>query len=67
MAKIVVDEELCKGCKLCISVCPRGLIKVGEKFNSKGILSVTQINEDQCIACKLCGIMCPDSAISVYR
>lgn len=67
MAKIVVDPELCKSCKLCIAVCPQGLIVVGDATNSKGVKPVTQINEDKCTACKLCAIMCPDVAINVYK
>lgn len=67
MAKIVVNSELCKECKLCINVCPFDLIVLGEVFNSRGYRYVKQVNEEKCIACKLCAIMCPDSAISVYK
>ncbi len=67
MAKIIINSDLCKGCKLCIAVCPKGLIQVGDAINAKGIKTVVQVNEEMCIGCKLCGIMCPDAAISVYR
>lgn len=67
MPKIVINPELCKGCKLCITVCPKKLICQGEAFNSKGAKSMIQINEDECTGCKLCAIMCPDAAISVYK
>lgn len=67
MAKVVINEDLCKGCRLCIPVCPKQLLIVGETFNKRGIKPVTQVHEEDCIGCKLCAIMCPDSAISVYR
>ena len=67
MSRIVVDPERCKGCKLCLSACPKGLVVIGEKLNSHGYYYATQINAEQCIGCKLCAIMCPDSAISVYK
>jgi len=31
--KITIDRELCKGCYLCISVCPSHLIAVSDKLN----------------------------------
>ncbi len=67
MAKIEINSELCKECKLCINVCPFGLIEVGEAFNSRGYRYVKQVNAEKCTGCKLCAIMCPDSAISVYK
>jgi 2-oxoglutarate ferredoxin oxidoreductase subunit delta len=67
MAKVVVDPNFCKGCGLCFGVCPKGLLKAGEKTNAKGYNYAVQENEDQCTACKLCAIMCPDAAISVYK
>lgn len=67
MAKITVDVDLCKSCKLCIAVCPKNLLEVGTVTNSKGYYTIVQKNEEECIGCKLCGIMCPDSAITVYK
>lgn len=67
MARIVVDPERCKGCKLCLAVCPKSLIMIGNDINSHGYYYATQISAEQCTACKMCAIMCPDSAISVYK
>jgi len=71
--KITIDEELCKGCYLCISVCPNNLIEVSDKLNQKGyypaIFTETDNNEKdrKCTGCTLCAIICPDIAIEVYR
>jgi len=67
MAKLVLDRELCKGCLLCTTACPKGLLKKGEGFNSKGHYTVTIECEDRCTGCTLCAEMCPDVAILVYK
>ena len=37
MPTIIVNENICKGCELCIDACPRGLIILAkDKINSKG-------------------------------
>ena len=69
--KIEIDRELCKGCYLCISVCPQEVIITSEKSNQKGYFPAEyRVNENKgktCIACSLCAIICPDVAIEVYR
>lgn len=68
MALIVINEELCKGCELCISSCPQKLIKMSEKFNSKGLHYAVFNDKDQkCTGCTLCAIICPDAAIEVKK
>lgn len=71
--KITIDGELCKGCYLCISVCPDQLISVSDKLNQKGyypaeFIETDKIEEDRrCTGCTLCAVICPDIAIEVYR
>ena len=37
MAKLTIDEEACKGCGLCILVCPKKILELHkEKLNTKG-------------------------------
>ena len=36
--RITIDRELCKGCYLCISVCPEQLIETSDQLNQKGLL-----------------------------
>ncbi|MHB1133634.1 MAG: 4Fe-4S dicluster domain-containing protein [Chloroflexota bacterium] len=68
MAHIVVDEERCKGCEICIATCPEHVIAVAEHFNSQGYRpAVLADAEGQCTGCTLCARMCPDVAIAVYR
>lgn len=67
MARINVLKDRCKGCGLCIGVCPKKILKMGTALNTTGNYYVTQTNESLCIACKFCGMICPDSAIEVYK
>ncbi len=67
MAKIEVNSEKCKSCELCITVCPLGLIKLSDRFNSVGEHFAEQHDADKCTGCTLCAMMCPDFAIEVYE
>lgn len=66
---IVIDEEKCKGCHLCIAVCPNGVIGQASHINRMGYIPATVIREkaEECTGCTVCAIMCPDTIISVYR
>ncbi len=67
MAKVVVLSEYCKSCGLCIGVCPRKVLAIGDKPNSKGYYVVVAADPDKCIGCGLCGTVCPDLALEIYK
>ncbi len=69
MPKIVIDELRCKGCALCTTACPHGLIKMSDKINRQGFFPAVISEEDleRCISCAFCAQICPDVAITVYR
>ncbi|MCR5608696.1 MAG: 4Fe-4S binding protein [Lachnospiraceae bacterium] len=68
MAKITINETLCKGCGLCVSACPKQILALSkEKMNSKGYHPATIIDMEKCIGCTSCAIMCPDVVITVER
>lgn len=70
MAKgiILIDENRCKGCELCTTVCPFDLVHIAKHFNAKGYRPSTLVDpEGKCTGCTLCARMCPDVAITVYR
>jgi len=69
MGFIVILEDECKGCQLCVSACKFSLIHPSEsKVNKRGLYPVefSDVN-GECNACMLCAIVCPDVAIRVYR
>lgn len=69
MNYITIDRDKCKACYLCISECPKKLIKISEKTNSLGNQVVEFDDpEHQCLACSMCATRCPDLAITgVYK
>ncbi len=65
---IVISEELCKGCTLCVNVCPLHLIRIADHISSKGYYPANFVDlEGKCTGCTLCAIMCPDVAIEVHQ
>lgn len=65
--KVVFDEERCKGCELCTTVCPKDIIKMADRINSHGYHPAEVTDQDECISCGLCAQMCPDVVITVYK
>ncbi len=66
MAYIKIKTEQCKGCGLCVDVCPDNAIKLSEKFNEKGY-SYIVYEVEKCRGCKMCVLMCPDCVIEVFE
>lgn len=68
MARIIVDENVCKGCSMCVHACPKHIIALSPtKINSKGYHPAELMDEDKCIGCAFCATMCPDTAITVEK
>lgn len=67
MAGIRIDREKCKGCLLCVSACPKGLIKKSTRLNKRGVESVEFAGSKECLGCALCALICPDCCIEVYK
>ena len=64
---IEINQELCKGCEICMSFCPKGAIASGEKLNSSGYLPAAFTDSGECTGCAICALVCPDVVIEVYR
>ena len=68
MPQIIVDENLCKGCELCVDSCPRKIIRLSpDRINLKGYHPAELTDAEKCTGCKACALMCPDVAIKVER
>jgi 2-oxoglutarate ferredoxin oxidoreductase subunit delta len=60
-----IDKEKCKGCKLCIEVCPQKVLGMDGGVNKKGIQYISVQYPDRCTKCGLCALVCPDCAIEI--
>lgn len=69
MARVIFNEDKCKGCGLCIDACPKKIISFNEKLNVKGYhpAFVKKEKMKDCIGCASCGRMCPDCVITVEK
>ncbi len=65
--RIEVETERCKGCELCVDVCPQDVIRLADKVNSKGYHYAYMEHPEKCTACTNCALVCPDGVISVFR
>ena len=63
--KYIIDSEGCKGCGLCVAVCPKEVLEITEEANAKGYFPAYQAHPENCIFCTTCCIMCPDVAITI--
>ena len=68
MAKVSFNEDRCKGCGLCVTACPKGIVALEkEKINAKGYHPANVKEMEKCIGCASCALMCPDTVITVER
>lgn len=64
---ITVDKFLCKGCGICVDMCPRGVFLWAKDLSKRGFKYPVPENVEKCVGCRLCEIICPDFAISVEK
>jgi len=73
--KLTINEERCKGCNLCVLVCPYSIFREGSAPNIRGIFVPELDRPERCPNCRLqklygrrlcgvCQMICPDQAIS---
>ena len=67
MARVTIDRVYCKGCNICLSVCPKKIFVSSKKRNYYGSSMPDAQNTDACLVCGMCERLCPDGAIDVER
>ena len=66
MPIIVIEEDYCKGCELCVSVCPKDIIILAERLTARGYRPAVVTDGQACTAYAFCARVCPEAAIEVY-
>jgi len=65
--RVEIDQDRCKGCELCVAVCPKSIISIADRMDKKGVYPAYSDSPDECTGCKLCVTVCPDAAITIYK
>ncbi|MHA1245720.1 MAG: 4Fe-4S dicluster domain-containing protein [Candidatus Thorarchaeota archaeon] len=61
---LVILQEQCKQCGLCVEFCPKNVLCLDmSKYNRKGYHPVDACDIDACVNCEFCERICPDMAI----
>jgi len=65
MNKLHVNPAYCKGCLICVVVCPKNAIRPCTRINSRGYVLPEESDMSRCTGCRLCEIVCPDFAVAI--
>lgn len=58
MVRITLHERACRGCEMCVDICPTRVFS----YDRERHLSVIDHEED-CISCLSCSYLCPSGAL----
>jgi ferredoxin len=64
--KVQINLEKCKGCDLCIDVCPKAAIRKSGVSNKKGY-DYVEVDIERCNGCGACYIICPDCCFIIIE
>jgi 2-oxoglutarate ferredoxin oxidoreductase subunit delta len=64
---VIIDQEECKGCGLCVDSCPPECLELAPELNPYGVHPAQYTGED-CNGCGACYYCCPEpGAVTVER
>lgn len=65
---LAIAVERCKGCGLCVAVCPHGALALDDAVvGALGYHPVRLIDAAACTSCALCARVCPDAVFTIFR
>lgn len=59
MLEMIIHDKACRGCRLCLDVCPTDCFSYDEEKQKAEVAVV-----ENCIACLSCAFICPSGAIT---
>jgi 2-oxoglutarate ferredoxin oxidoreductase subunit delta len=66
-AEIRLNQDWCKGCYLCLEICPQKVFEKSLEVSDKGFHAVEIVHPERCTRCLLCERICPDLALDVKK
>lgn len=67
MSRIVIYDQTCKGCLLCVNSCRFGVLERSDIRGKQGYLLPRVAHPEACRACHICETVCPDLAIEIME
>jgi 2-oxoglutarate ferredoxin oxidoreductase subunit delta len=67
MVTILIDEEWCRGCYLCVHFCAKKVLSRSRRRNPKGYTLPELTALEKCTGCESCEFICPELAITVEK
>ena len=64
---VTVNEEFCKGCGLCVSVCPRHALALAGRIDAHGFHPAHLEDQEGFTGCGQCALLCPDACFTITR
>ncbi len=67
LTPLAIATERCKGCELCITACPHGVLALDVSVvNRLGYHPVRLTDAAGCTSCAICARVCPDAVFTVF-
>ena len=64
---VQINKDACKGCGICIAMCPVKILEFSDNLNKRGVHFPEVTDESKCTRCENCMIYCPDFAMVVIK
>lgn len=67
MPRVRVLTDYCKGCGLCVGVCPVEALETSDQLSAQAVYPPRQKADVECTGCLGCALICPDAAIEIVE